>query len=142
MTGPFSSTSKAVHFSSKWSIVIHASVLCISGLVTLLMRAAWNAPTVSQGVCTFAQRQKAMVQMLYSETMALEELLEESVNTLGPDARDILAQIRYVPVPGACIVFCTAGSLVACDVSTAVSPNCLEFYCCQRIREYHFLPRL
>ena len=32
--------------------------------------------------------------MLYNETMALEELLEEAVNTLGPDARDILAQIR------------------------------------------------
>ena len=35
-----------------------------------------------------------MVQNLYAECMALEELLEESVNTLGPDARDILAQIR------------------------------------------------
>lgn len=42
------------------------------------------------------QRQKAMVQNLYGECMALEELLEESVNTLGPDARDILAQIRYL----------------------------------------------
>lgn len=40
------------------------------------------------------ERQKAMVQNLYGECMALEELLEESVNTLGPDARDILAQIR------------------------------------------------
>ena len=40
------------------------------------------------------QRQKEMVKMLYNETMALEELLEEAVNTLGPDARDILAQIR------------------------------------------------
>lgn len=40
------------------------------------------------------ERQKAMVQNLYAECMALEELLEESVNTLGPDARDILAQIR------------------------------------------------
>ncbi|KAK9808341.1 hypothetical protein WJX73_003840 [Symbiochloris irregularis] len=39
-------------------------------------------------------RQKEMVKMLYAETMALEELLEEAVNTLGPDARDILAQIR------------------------------------------------
>lgn len=35
-----------------------------------------------------------MVKNLYAECMALEELLEESVNTLGPDARDILAQIR------------------------------------------------
>ena len=35
-----------------------------------------------------------MVKQLYSETMALEELLEEAVNTLGPDARDILLQIR------------------------------------------------
>ena len=40
------------------------------------------------------QRQKEMVKQLYSETMALEELLEEAVNTLGPDARDILLQIR------------------------------------------------
>lgn len=40
------------------------------------------------------QRQKQMVQNLYNECMALEELLEESINTLGPDARDILAQIR------------------------------------------------
>ena len=42
-----------------------------------------------------AQRQKEMVKQLYSETMALEELLEEAVNTLGPDARDIILQIRY-----------------------------------------------
>ena len=35
-----------------------------------------------------------MVKQLYSETMALEELLEEAVNTLGPDARDIILQIR------------------------------------------------
>lgn len=47
-------------------------------------------------VCLF-QRQKEMVKMLYNETMALEELLEEAVNTLGPDARDILAQIRCGP---------------------------------------------
>lgn len=40
------------------------------------------------------QRQKEVVKNLYAECMALEELLEESVNTLGPDARDILAQIR------------------------------------------------
>ncbi|KAK9817103.1 hypothetical protein WJX72_009594 [[Myrmecia] bisecta] len=39
-------------------------------------------------------RQKEMVKNLYNETMALEELLEEAVHTLGPDARDILAQIR------------------------------------------------
>ncbi|KAK9835192.1 hypothetical protein WJX81_004896 [Elliptochloris bilobata] len=39
-------------------------------------------------------RQKEVVKNLYAECMALEELLEESVNTLGPDARDILAQIR------------------------------------------------
>ena len=37
-----------------------------------------------------------MVKNLYNECMALEELLEESVNALGPDARDILAQIRLV----------------------------------------------
>ena len=41
-----------------------------------------------------------MVQNLYGECMALEELLEESVNTLGPDARDILAQIRFAPNQG------------------------------------------
>ena len=35
-----------------------------------------------------------MVKHLYHECMSLEELLEESVNTLGPDARDILAQVR------------------------------------------------
>jgi hypothetical protein len=39
-------------------------------------------------------RQKEMVKNLYNECMALEELLEEAVHTLGPDARDILAQIR------------------------------------------------
>ena len=37
-----------------------------------------------------------MVKHLYHECMSLEELLEESVNTLGPDARDILAQVRWV----------------------------------------------
>lgn len=37
-----------------------------------------------------------MVKHLYHECMSLEELLEESVNTLGPDARDILAQVRYL----------------------------------------------
>ena len=37
-----------------------------------------------------------MVKNLYAECMALEELLEESVHILGPDARDILAQIRSV----------------------------------------------
>ena len=42
------------------------------------------------------QRQKEMVKHLYHECMSLEELLEESVNTLGPDARDILAQVRSV----------------------------------------------
>jgi hypothetical protein len=42
------------------------------------------------------QRQKEVVKNLYAECMALEELLEESVNTLGPDARDILAQVRWV----------------------------------------------
>jgi len=42
------------------------------------------------------QRQKEMVKHLYHECMSLEELLEESVNTLGPDARDILAQVRWV----------------------------------------------
>ncbi len=31
---------------------------------------------------------------LYHECMALEELLEEAVHVLGPDARDILAQIQ------------------------------------------------
>ena len=40
------------------------------------------------------QRQKEVVKNLYAECMALEELLEESVNTLGPDARDILTQVR------------------------------------------------
>ena len=50
----------------------------------------------AQGLQLVVQRQKEMVKMLYNETMALEELLEEAVNTLGPDARDILAQIRYV----------------------------------------------
>ncbi|KAL3142388.1 hypothetical protein ABBQ38_002723 [Trebouxia sp. C0009 RCD-2024] len=39
-------------------------------------------------------RQKEMVKHLFHECMSLEELLEESVNTLGPDARDILAQVR------------------------------------------------
>jgi hypothetical protein len=44
-------------------------------------------------------RQKEMVKNLYSECMALEELLEEAVYTLGPDARDILAQIRtYIEI--------------------------------------------
>lgn len=44
-----------------------------------------------------------MVKQLYSETMALEELLEEAVNTLGPDARDILLQIRCCSAPsGSC----------------------------------------
>ena len=37
-----------------------------------------------------------MVKHLYHECMSLEELLEEAVNTLGPDARDILAQVRSV----------------------------------------------
>jgi hypothetical protein len=32
---------------------------------------------------------------LYNETMALEELTEEAIHTLGPDARDVLTQIRY-----------------------------------------------
>ncbi len=45
--------------------------------------------------CARAQRQKEVVKNLYAECMALEELLEESVNTLGPDARDILAQVRW-----------------------------------------------
>ena len=40
------------------------------------------------------QRQKEVVKNLYAECMALEELLEEAVNTLGPDARDILTQVR------------------------------------------------
>lgn len=39
-------------------------------------------------------RQKEVVKNLYAECMALEELLEEAVNTLGPDARDILTQVR------------------------------------------------
>lgn len=39
-----------------------------------------------------------MVKHLYHECMSLEELLEESVNTLGPDARDILAQVRWAPL--------------------------------------------
>jgi len=43
-----------------------------------------------------------VVKNLYAECMALEELLEESVNTLGPDARDILAQIRRAPPAGRC----------------------------------------
>lgn len=47
--------------------------------------------------CILLQRQKEMVKHLYHECMSLEELLEESVNTLGPDARDILAQVRYSP---------------------------------------------
>lgn len=46
-----------------------------------------------------AQRQKEVVKNLYAECMALEELLEESVNTLGPDARDILAQVRCERFP-------------------------------------------
>lgn len=46
--------------------------------------------------CILLQRQKEMVKHLYHECMSLEELLEESVNTLGPDARDILAQVRYL----------------------------------------------
>ena len=41
------------------------------------------------------QRQKEVVKNLYAECMALEELLEEAVNTLGPDARDILTQVRW-----------------------------------------------
>ena len=49
-----------------------------------------------------------MVKNLYAECMALEELLEESVNTLGPDARDILAQIR-----------CAAGLLVRMQTRAA-----------------------
>ena len=48
------------------------------------------------------QRQKGIVEKLYAECMALEELLEEAVNTLGPDARDILGQIRQAPRPQAC----------------------------------------
>jgi hypothetical protein len=44
-----------------------------------------------------SQRQKGIVEKLYAECMALEELLEEAVNTLGPDARDILGQIRCCP---------------------------------------------
>ena len=61
-----------------------------------------------------------MVKNLYNECMALEELLEESVNALGPDARDILAQIRSVallicralvygccPQTGTCYAGCT-----------------------------------
>lgn len=47
-----------------------------------------------QGLGGCMQRQKEMVKHLYHECMSLEELLEESVNTLGPDARDILAQVR------------------------------------------------
>ena len=47
-------------------------------------------------VACLLQRQKEMVKNLYAECMALEELLEESVHILGPDARDILAQIRSV----------------------------------------------
>ncbi len=38
------------------------------------------------------------MEKLYAECMALEELLEEAVNTLGPDARDILGQIRCRPL--------------------------------------------
>ena len=49
--------------------------------------------------CAFMQRQKEVVKNLYAECMALEELLEESVNTLGPDARDILAQVRWERFP-------------------------------------------
>lgn len=41
---------------------------------------------------------------LYAECMALEELLEEAVNTLGPDARDILTQVRW------------AGTAVLCEL--------------------------
>lgn len=47
-----------------------------------------------KGCCKLMQRQKEMVKHLFHECMSLEELLEESVNTLGPDARDILAQVR------------------------------------------------
>jgi hypothetical protein len=60
-------------------------------------RSLQSSPSLPELVVSVAwplQRQKAMVQNLYAECMALEELLEESVNTLGPDARDILAQIR------------------------------------------------
>ena len=54
-----------------------------------------HCPILLSSFNPMLQRQKEMVKMLYNETMALEELLEEAVNTLGPDARDILAQIRY-----------------------------------------------
>lgn len=47
-----------------------------------------------------------MVKNLYNECMALEELLEEAVNALGPDARDILAQVRcgaLMSLPPSCV---------------------------------------
>eukprot|EP00884_Botryococcus_braunii_P011500 jgi/Botrbrau1/20350/Bobra.0006s0019.2 len=39
-------------------------------------------------------RQKSLMMNLYWETMALERLTEEAIHTLGPNARDILCQIR------------------------------------------------
>ena len=40
------------------------------------------------------QRQKELMEALYAEVMALEELLEEAVDVLGNDAKDILTQIK------------------------------------------------
>ena len=54
-----------------------------------------------------------MVKNLYAECMALEELLEESVNTLGPDARDILAQIRCAARLLVRMQTCAAGNNIA-----------------------------
>ena len=48
-----------------------------------------------------------MVKHLYHECMSLEELLEESVNTLGPDARDILAQVRYYDMANTILLMVT-----------------------------------
>jgi hypothetical protein len=41
-----------------------------------------------------SQRQKSLMMNLYWETMALERLTEEAIHALGPNARDILSQIR------------------------------------------------
>ncbi len=47
---------------------------------------------------------------LYAECMALEELLEEAVNTLGPDARDILTQVRSAGPAIQCFAACTSSA--------------------------------
>ncbi|KAL0018809.1 hypothetical protein WJX79_009039 [Trebouxia sp. C0005] len=76
--------------NTAWSPIRSAFSLSKFFIIT----ASATASACGNTMAFLYDRQKEMVKHLYHECMSLEELLEESVNTLGPDARDILAQVR------------------------------------------------